>query len=88
MQMAMIRANVHEAEEATMARYARILNPSLLANFALYKYETMDELLHLAITLENVYKLRKQGQVSGPSSSTPPWKKDQGRNTQGSYGNS
>lgn len=86
MQMAVIRANVKDAEEATMDRYARILNPSLSDNLQLYKYETMDGLLHLAITLENVYKVRKKEHTTGPRSSNSQWKRDQGRGNQGGYG--
>ena len=47
---------------------------------SLYRHDTMDELLHIAITLENVNKVTK---VNEPSSSNQPWKRDQGRGTQG-----
>ena len=73
MQMAMIRANITESEEATMARFARIIHPSLSSKFALYMHDTMDELLHISITLENVNKATK---VTGPSSSNQQWRRD------------
>lgn len=81
MQLAMIRANVHEDEESTMVRYTRILNPAFAANLELYRFESMTELLHLAIKLENVNKAkRKSHQGSNPTSQA--WKGAQGK---GSY---
>ncbi|XP_073525656.1 uncharacterized protein [Phyllobates terribilis] len=80
MQVAMARAGVVEDEESTMARYLRILTPSLADQIDLYPHETVSELLHLAIKVEKQVKgrnasFRQQGQ--------PQWRGAQGRNVQG-----
>ena len=61
MQVAMVRANVDEDEETTMARYLRILNSQLANEVDMFPYATMTELLHLAIKVEKRNKGRYQG---------------------------
>ena len=56
MQEAMARANIIEDEEATMARYFRILNKYLANEVDMYPYYSMTEMLHLTIKAET--KLR------------------------------
>ena len=55
-QVAMVRANVTEDEETTMAMYLRVLNSSLANEVDLFPYGTMTELLHLAIKVERKTK--------------------------------
>ena len=58
MQMAMIKAEVREDDEGTMARYLRILHPSLAHEVDLYPYNTPTELLHKAIQVDKKLKFR------------------------------
>ena len=58
MQMAMIKAEVREDDEATMASYSRILHPSLAHEVDLYPYSTPIEILHKAIQVEKKLKMR------------------------------
>ena len=58
MQMAMMKAEVRKDDEATMARYLRILNPSLAHEVDLYPYNTPTELLHKAIQVKKKLKFR------------------------------
>ena len=83
MQMAMVKANVVEDEESTMARYLRILNSSLANEIDLYPYSTMVELLHLAIKVEKKTKARNQGAKTS-FGATSSWKAQNSR-PQGSY---
>ena len=57
MQVAMVKANVLEDEENTMARYLRILNSNLANEVDMYPYSTMEQLLHLAIKVERKTKV-------------------------------
>ena len=71
MQEAMARANIIEDEEATMARYFRILNKNLANEVDMYPYNTMIEMLHLTIKAET--KLRDRaysGNYRAPSTAT------------------
>ena len=61
MQVAMVRANVMEDEETTMARYLRVLNYSLSTDVDMFSYSTMTQLLHLAMKVERKNKNRYQG---------------------------
>ena len=67
MQVAMVRANVVEDNEATMARFLRILHPSLSNEVDLYPYSTMTDLLHLATKVERKFRFRNQGGRGAPS---------------------
>ena len=58
MQVAMVRANVTEDEETTMARYLRILNYQLSNEVNLFPYNSMMKLLHLTIKVEKKMKNR------------------------------
>ena len=67
MQMAMIKAEVREDDEATMARYLRILHPSLAHEVDLYPYNNPTELLHKAIQVEKKLKF-----IGAPPSKAQP----------------
>ena len=73
MQVAMVKANVREDEEATTQRYLRILNTNLANEVDMYPYSNMVELLHNTLKTEKKLKARSfQGSKAGASSSN--WK--------------
>jgi Tfp pilus assembly pilus retraction ATPase PilT len=48
MEVAMIRANVEEDQEATMARFLRVLNPKIADIFEMQHYVELTEMVHQA----------------------------------------
>ena len=73
MQVAMIKANVREDDEATNARYLRVLNSSFSIEVEMYPYNTPIELILNAIKVER--KIKNKGmQGSRPSANTNAWK--------------
>nr|XP_027062824.1 uncharacterized protein LOC113689221 [Coffea arabica] len=77
-EMAMMRANIQEDNEATMARFLRGLNPDLQDALELQHYLDMHDLLELAIKAERGKKLRR-GARFFPSSNTSSWRGNQPR---------
>ena len=83
MEITMIRANVVEDHEATMARFLAGLNREIQNVVELQHYVELDEMVHMAIKVEN--QLRKRSSSStrfsqGSSSSnwkTSPWKREE-----------
>ena len=73
MQVAMVKANVLEDEENTMARYLRILNSNLANEVDMYPYSTMEQLLHLAIKVERKTKVRNR-EHKPPYGTSNAWK--------------
>lgn len=71
MQVAMVKANVIEDKETTMARYLRILNSSLANEVDLYPYSSMTELLHLAIKWKERQRLETKEIGAQVEHSTP-----------------
>ncbi|XP_027156178.1 uncharacterized protein LOC113756907, partial [Coffea eugenioides] len=63
-EMAMMRANIQEDNEATMARFLRGLNPDLQDALELQHYLDMHDLLELAIKAERGKKLRRGAHVA------------------------
>jgi hypothetical protein len=49
MEMCLVRANIEEDEEITMARYIGGLNKEIADTIELYKYDTFEEMLNKAI---------------------------------------
>lgn len=72
MEIAMIRANVEEDREATMARFLNGLNREIAEVVELQHYVEMEELLHKAIKVERQLKNRKRSVAN--SIIKTPWK--------------
>ncbi|XP_071933765.1 uncharacterized protein [Coffea arabica] len=77
-EMAMMRANIQEDNEATMARFLRGLNPDLQEALELQHYLDMHDLLELAIKAERGKKLRR-GARPFQSSNNTSWRGNQPR---------
>ncbi|XP_031276789.1 uncharacterized protein LOC116135233 [Pistacia vera] len=69
MEIAMIRANIEEDREATMARFIAGLNKKIADVVELQHYVEMEELLHKAVKVEKQIKSKRFR--SGLSSSSP-----------------
>jgi len=67
----MIRANVEEDREATMARFLNGLNPAIADKVELQYYVEIEEIVHKAIKIEQQLKRRGNTHVALSSSSTP-----------------
>ncbi|XP_071923181.1 uncharacterized protein [Coffea arabica] len=85
--MAMMRANIQENSEATMARFLRGLNFELQEALELQHYLDMSDLLELVIKAERGKKLRRGGR-SNTTMNSQPWKGGQPRMTSHETGNS
>ncbi|KAH9697902.1 Endonuclease [Citrus sinensis] len=73
MEIAMIRANVEEDREATMARFLNGLNREIADKVELQHYVEIEEIVHKAIKIEQ--QLKRRGNTrAGPNSSSTPWK--------------
>ena len=75
MEMAMIRANVEEDREATMARFLNGLNREIANTIELHHYVELEDLVHMAIKVER--QLKRGGTRPRPfpqTSSTAPWR--------------
>ena len=71
MEMAMIRANVEEDREATMARFLNGLNREIANTIELHHYVELEDLVHMAIKVER--QLKSHTRASNSSGSLP-WK--------------
>ena len=56
MEMAMIRANVEEDREATMARFLNGLNREIANTIEIHHYVELEDLVHMAIKVERQLK--------------------------------
>ncbi|XP_031403186.1 uncharacterized protein LOC116212684, partial [Punica granatum] len=85
MEVAMIRANVEEDREATMARFLAGLNREIQNVVELQHYVELEDMVHMAIKIENQFKRRGNTRASqSPSTSTwkpNQWKKDEKQST-------
>jgi hypothetical protein len=70
MEMCMVRANIKEDEEVTMARFLSRLNKVIADNIELYKYDTFKEMLDMAIKIEKQKKRKSINKFQGNSSNT------------------
>ena len=68
----MIRANIDEDREATMARFLHGLNRNIADLVELHHYVDMDDMLHMAIKIEKQLKFKSSKGNSTSSSSS--WK--------------
>ncbi|KAL4386910.1 hypothetical protein GQ457_09G019990 [Hibiscus cannabinus] len=67
MEVAMIRANIDEDREATMARFLAGLDPNIAAIVELQHYVEIEDMVHMAMKVER--QLKKKG---GPSRNVKP----------------
>ncbi|KAL4291601.1 hypothetical protein GQ457_14G015160 [Hibiscus cannabinus] len=86
MELAMIRANIEEDQETTIARFVSGLNPEIADTVELQYYVDLEEVVHLAIKVEkqlkrkgtsrNHFSTSKWSQNSkwGPNTSKTPYK--------------
>ncbi|KAL4388272.1 hypothetical protein GQ457_09G017470 [Hibiscus cannabinus] len=73
MELAMIRANIEEDQETTIARFVSGLNPKIADTVELQYYVDLEEVVHLAIKVEKQLK-RKGDQASSHSFSIGSYK--------------
>jgi hypothetical protein len=74
MEVAKIRANVEEDNEATMARFLHGLNRDISDIVELHHYVEMDELVHQAIKVEQQLKRKSQARRSSTTLNSQNWK--------------
>ena len=70
MEIAMIRANVEEDQEATMAKFLVGLNREIANLVELHHYVELEDMVQLAIKIENQLKRRGSNTWQNPSSSS------------------
>jgi hypothetical protein len=73
MEIAMIRANVEEDREATMARFLLGLNREIHDKVEMQHYVELEDMVHMAVKVEQQLK-RGSGTRAGHSSSSTSWK--------------
>ncbi|KAK8560080.1 hypothetical protein V6N12_012883 [Hibiscus sabdariffa] len=76
MEMAMMRANIAEDREATMARFLNGLNTDIANVVELQHYVELDEMVHMAIKVERQQRRKtipSRGNISAKSVSYPPF---------------
>ncbi|KAL4278386.1 hypothetical protein GQ457_03G014510 [Hibiscus cannabinus] len=71
MEVAMIRANIDEDREATMARFLAGLDPNIASVVELQHYVEIDDMVHMAMKVEK--QLKKKGTSRTYGSSTTKW---------------
>ena len=85
MEIAMIRANVEEDREATMARFLGGLNREIANVVELQHYVELEDMVHMAIKIE--CQLKRRGStwpnqsLSTSSWKSTPWKKEEKQTT-------
>ena len=70
MEIAMIRANVEEDREATMARFLNGLNRDIASVVELQHYVELEDMVHMAIKVERQLKRKGTRSFQNPGSST------------------
>jgi hypothetical protein len=81
MEIAMIRANVVEDREATMARFLNGLNRDIANVVELQHYVELEDMVHMAMKVERQLKRKNTRSFQNPGSSTP-WRSN-GRKDEG-----
>jgi hypothetical protein len=71
MDIAMIRANVEEDREATMARFLNWLNRDIVNVVELQHYIELEDMVHMAMKVERQFKRKRTQSFQNPDSSTP-----------------
>ena len=78
MEVAMARANIEEDREATMARFLVVLNWEIQNVVELQHYVEFEDMMHMAIKIENQVKRRGSSNTRfAPSPSSSTWKSNQ-----------
>ena len=87
-ELALMRTDIDEDEEATMARFMGGLNQEIAHLVELHNYESVDEMVQMAQKIEKQLKRKSQGgrQNSAstpwkPSTSRTPWQQNKGNST-------
>ena len=96
MEMALVRANIEEETEDTMARFLSGLNPDIRDVVELQKYVKLDVLLHKAVWVEQQLKRKRAARRNSSNTFNQNWtnrsKKEGGNSsspsTQSSHGKS
>ena len=78
MEVAIIRDNVEEDREATMARFLNGLNKDIANVVELQHYVELEDMVHMAMKVER--QLKRKGPTKYSSVSTPTWKSKWGSN--------
>ncbi|CAJ2644940.1 unnamed protein product [Trifolium pratense] len=84
MEVAKIRANVEEDNEATMARFLHGLNRDISDIVELHHYVEMDELVHQSIKVEQQLKRKSQARRSSTNFNSPNLKDKEGASSSSS----
>eukprot|EP00257_Ricinus_communis_P025963 XP_025013377.1 uncharacterized protein LOC107261381 [Ricinus communis] len=74
MEVALIRANIEEDREATMARFLYSLNKDITNLVELQHYVEMEDMLHMAIKIERQLKQKSKNSSSTNSNWKSNWK--------------
>jgi hypothetical protein len=74
MEVAMIRANVEEDWEATMARFLHGLNHEIAYVIEMQHYVELTDMVHQAIKVEEQFKQKGLARRGQPMATTSPWK--------------
>uniref|UniRef100_A0A2N9H7E7 RNA-directed DNA polymerase n=1 Tax=Fagus sylvatica TaxID=28930 RepID=A0A2N9H7E7_FAGSY len=74
MEVAMIRANVEEDREATMARFLHGLNREIADIVEMQHYVELTDMVHQAIKVEEQFKRKGLVRRGQPMATTSPWK--------------
>ncbi|XP_056858202.1 uncharacterized protein LOC130507517 [Raphanus sativus] len=77
METLMLKADLEEGVEATMARFQGGLNREIQDRLELQEYEDMDELLHKAILIEQQNKRKSSTRSPYSSNSKPAYSRDE-----------
>jgi hypothetical protein len=79
MEVAIIRANVEEDWEATMARFLHGLNREIADVVEMQHYVELTAMVHQAIKVEEQLKQKGLAKMGPPMATTSPWKTAQKR---------
>lgn len=71
MEIAMIRANIDEDREATMARFLSGLDPNIAATVELQHYVEIEDMVHMAMKVER--QLKRKGTTRSYGNTTSKW---------------
>jgi RNA-splicing ligase RtcB len=74
MEVAMIKANVEEDREATMARFLHKLNREIAEVVEMQHYVELTDMVHQAIKVEEQFKRKGLARRGQPVATTSPWK--------------
>ncbi|XP_042465804.1 uncharacterized protein LOC122048280 [Zingiber officinale] len=78
MEIALIRANIEEDREATMARFICGLNREIANIVELHHYVELDDVVHMAVKVERQLKKGVRSSSKYEAASSSPWKQKWG----------